>query len=132
MERHGLASATFVGHSLGTMYLAWLARLQPHLLASCVFIDPIVFLLHQHNVAQAFLYSRPSKANFKGHVEHAVRRKTLCPNCGLRIARSVGATWCSRWVGRSPVWHPPRKWGPCKLTSSSTTTRGGRAPAPPR
>jgi pimeloyl-ACP methyl ester carboxylesterase len=70
MERHGLASATFVGHSLGTMYLAWLARLQPHLLASCVFIDPIVFLLHQHNVAQAFLYSRPSKANFKGHVEH--------------------------------------------------------------
>lgn len=41
MARHGMSSATFIGHSLGTVYLAWLARLQPQLLASCVFIDPI-------------------------------------------------------------------------------------------
>ena len=68
--RHGIASATFVGHSLGTVYLAWLARLQPQLLASCVFIDPIVFLLHHHKVAQSFLYSRPDSRNFRGHVEH--------------------------------------------------------------
>ena len=69
MAAHGLTKATFVGHSLGTVYLAWLARLQPQLLASCVFIDPIVFLLHQHKVAQSFLYSRPDKDNTKGHVE---------------------------------------------------------------
>lgn len=59
MARHGIEHATFVGHSLGTIYLSWLARRRPDLLASCVFIDPIVFLLHHHNVAQSFLYSRP-------------------------------------------------------------------------
>ena len=31
-------------------------------LASCVFIDPIVFLLHQPKVAQQFLYMRPKDA----------------------------------------------------------------------
>ena len=69
LHRHGIQSATFVGHSLGTIYLAWLARLKPHLLASCVFIDPIVFLLHHHKVAQSFLYSRPLKQDAKAKVE---------------------------------------------------------------
>ena len=50
MARHQLKSATFIGHSLGTVYLSWLAKLRPELLASCVFIDPIVFLLHQRKV----------------------------------------------------------------------------------
>lgn len=59
MGRHDLTSATFVGHSLGTVYLSWVAQLKPHLLASAVFIDPIVFLLHQPKVAHSFLYSEP-------------------------------------------------------------------------
>lgn len=70
MAHHGIMRATFVGHSLGTVYLAWLARRRPDLLASCVFIDPIVFLLHHHNVAQAFLYSRPERSN---HLEKVMR-----------------------------------------------------------
>ena len=76
MAKHGMQSATFIGHSLGTVYLAWLARLQPQLLASAVFIDPIVFLLHHHKVAQSFLYSRPEKTNFRGHVG-------ACPSAAL-------------------------------------------------
>ena len=69
MDRHGIERATFVGHSLGTIYLAWMARTQPARLASCVFIDPIVFLLHHHKVAQSFLYSRPQKRDALGAVE---------------------------------------------------------------
>jgi len=59
MHTHGLPSATFVGHSLGTVYLSWVAQLQPSLLASAVFLDPIVFLLHQPKVAFNFLYAEP-------------------------------------------------------------------------
>jgi hypothetical protein len=69
MARHGIAKATFVGHSLGTIYLAWMTRKRPELLASCVFIDPIVFLLHHHKVAQSFLYSRPQKRDALAAVE---------------------------------------------------------------
>ena len=59
MTRHGINSATFVGHSLGTVYLSWVAQQRPQLMASCVFIDPIVFLLHQPKVATNFLYAKP-------------------------------------------------------------------------
>ena len=62
MERHHLMAATFVGHSLGTVYLSWVAQLAPQLIASAVFIDPIVFLLHQPKVAQSFLYDKPHDA----------------------------------------------------------------------
>ena len=58
MARHQLRNATFIGHSLGTVYLSWIAKLRPDLLASCVFIDPIVFLLHQRKVRR----HRPMRA----------------------------------------------------------------------
>ena len=58
----GFRAATFVGHSLGTVYLSWVARLRPSLIASAVFIDPIVFLLHHHKVAHNFMYEKPSDA----------------------------------------------------------------------
>ena len=58
LRRHGLRNATFVGHSLGTITLAWLTRRRPKLVASSVFIDPICFLLHHAAVSRSFLYSR--------------------------------------------------------------------------
>lgn len=70
MAAHDMTQATFVGHSLGTIYLAWLARLRPSLLASLVFIDPITFLLHHHKVAQSFIYSRPEPGSMQGRCEH--------------------------------------------------------------
>jgi len=60
LGRHGIKAATFVGHSLGSVYLSWMARMKPHLLASAVFIDPIVFMLHHYKVADSFLYDRSS------------------------------------------------------------------------
>ena len=60
MGSHGIRAATFVGHSLGSVYLSWVAQLRPQLIASAVFVDPIVFLLHHHKVAHAFLYEQPT------------------------------------------------------------------------
>lgn len=78
-----------MGHSLGTIYLSWVARLRPSLLASAVFIDPICFLLHHSKasrrfwklmrcacsclllllqVARSFLYSQPE--GIESSVEH--------------------------------------------------------------
>ena len=62
MRRHGIATATFVGHSLGSVYLSWVAKLRPDLASSFVFIDPIVFLLHHVKVAHSFLYETPRGA----------------------------------------------------------------------
>ena len=55
MRRHGIATATFVGHSLGSVYLSWVAKLRPDLASSFVFIDPIVFLLHHVKVSPLYL-----------------------------------------------------------------------------
>jgi len=68
LRRHNIQAATFVGHSLGTIYLSWVARLRPSLLASAVFIDPICFLLHHSKVARSFLYSQPE--GIESSVEH--------------------------------------------------------------
>ena len=65
MARHQMPRATFVGHSLGTVYMSWVAKLRPELLASCVFIDPIVFLLHQRKV-------RPPAQRFMPCIPHLV------------------------------------------------------------
>lgn len=62
MDARGIRAATFVGHSLGSVYLSWVAQLRPHLIASAVFIDPIVFLLHHQKVAHQFLYKRSETA----------------------------------------------------------------------
>jgi len=62
MGNHGIRAATFVGHSLGSVYLSWVAQLRPQLIASAVFVDPIVFLLHHHKVAHAFLYEEPTSS----------------------------------------------------------------------
>jgi len=68
LQRHNIHAATFVGHSLGTIYLSWVARLRPELLASAVFLDPICFLLHHSKVCANFLYAKP--ADDQADLEH--------------------------------------------------------------
>jgi len=69
LHGHGIRAATFVGHSLGSVYVAWVARLRPQLLASAVFIDPIVFMLHHHKVAKQFLYEGGARTSALSTVE---------------------------------------------------------------
>jgi len=76
MEEQGMRAATFVGHSLGSVYLSWVAQLRPQLIASAVFIDPIVFLLHHQKVAHKFLYDKPhtTRASVESYFVKSERR----------------------------------------------------------
>ena len=51
-----------LGTHAGSIYISWAARMAPALIASAVFIDPIVFMLHQPKVAHEFLY-RPKTSD---------------------------------------------------------------------
>ena len=92
MKRHGIPSATFVGHSLGSVYLSWVIRLRPNLVASAVFVDPIVFLLHHHKVRRA---SAPSATYPRLHSPPPTRAASATLRLHLRHlpAPAPPATW---------------------------------------
>jgi hypothetical protein len=48
-----------VGHSFGSVPVAWLIQKVPHLVGSTVLIDPVCFLLFLPDVAYNFLYRKP-------------------------------------------------------------------------
>lgn len=56
----GHASAHFVGHSFGSLPLAWMARKAPSFVSMMTFIDPVCFLLVKPDVCYNFMYRRPS------------------------------------------------------------------------
>lgn len=49
-------SAHFVGHSFGSLLLAWVARRAPHIMRCATFIDPVCFLLIKPDVCYNFMY----------------------------------------------------------------------------
>ncbi|KAJ3146284.1 hypothetical protein HDU86_000500, partial [Geranomyces michiganensis] len=52
--------AAFVGHSLGTACISWMLHHKPDIVASTVFLDPVVFLLVDPSVAYNFVYRPPT------------------------------------------------------------------------
>lgn len=56
----GHSSAHFVGHSFGTLPLAWMVRLAPSRVSMATFIDPVCFLIIKPDVCYNFIYRRPS------------------------------------------------------------------------
>ena len=54
--------AHFVGHSFGSLVLAWIARFRPDMACQFTFCDPVCFLLCKHDVAYNFLYKSPTNA----------------------------------------------------------------------
>mmetsp|Transcript_41060 Transcript_41060/g.113097 ORF Transcript_41060/g.113097 Transcript_41060/m.113097 type:complete len:639 (-) Transcript_41060:65-1981(-) len=50
----------FVGHSFGTLPIAWMVRRAPDLVSMATFIDPVCFLIIKPDVCYNFLYKRPS------------------------------------------------------------------------
>lgn len=56
----GFASANFVGHSFGSIPMAWMARKAPEFVSSMTFIDPVCFLLVKPDVCYNFVYREPS------------------------------------------------------------------------
>lgn len=56
----GFTSAHFVGHSFGSLPLAWMARKAPGFVSMMTFIDPVCFLLVKPDVCYNFMYRRPT------------------------------------------------------------------------
>lgn len=55
----GHDNAHFVGHSFGSVVLAWVARRAPELMCMATFIDPVCFLLIKPDVCYNFIYRQP-------------------------------------------------------------------------
>ena len=62
LHRHRIASATFAGHSLGSVPVTWMAALAPQAVGQVLLLDPVCLLLSLPHVATNFLYRRPSNA----------------------------------------------------------------------
>lgn len=60
MQQLGLPPALWVCHSLGTFVFAGINRLKPHLIDSCVLIDPVCFMLWEATTMKNFCYCDPS------------------------------------------------------------------------
>lgn len=56
----GEPRAHFVGHSFGSLLLAWMVRTRPDLVSMTTFIDPVCFLLVKPDVCYNFMYRRPA------------------------------------------------------------------------
>ncbi|KAG9403766.1 hypothetical protein AC1031_005260 [Aphanomyces cochlioides] len=66
LEQHGIASAHWMGHSLGTVPCSWVAQDMPRLVSHVTMIDPIVFGLWPTDVCFNFLYRHPLKQASNG------------------------------------------------------------------
>jgi len=55
----GVQSATFLGHSYGTIPLSWILRQHPNVVDNAVFIDPVCFELSEPDIIYNFCYKSP-------------------------------------------------------------------------
>ena len=55
--------ATLVGHSFGSLILSWMVQSRPDRVSNCIFLDPIVFQLHQKDVLFNFHMNRVDHRN---------------------------------------------------------------------
>lgn len=60
MQQLHLPAAQWVCHSLGTFVFAGINRLKPHLIDSCVLVDPVCFLLWEATTMNNFCYCIPT------------------------------------------------------------------------
>jgi len=56
----GFSAAHFIGHSFGSLPLAWMVRRAPSLVNMATFIDPVCFLIIKPDVCYNFIYKKPS------------------------------------------------------------------------
>mmetsp|Transcript_28213 Transcript_28213/g.64826 ORF Transcript_28213/g.64826 Transcript_28213/m.64826 type:complete len:1022 (-) Transcript_28213:118-3183(-) len=55
-----IEQAVFVGHSLGSTYIAQIARNRPAMIAGAVFIDPVCFLMHHPEITYEMVFRKCS------------------------------------------------------------------------
>lgn len=59
LNKHGVDKCVAVGHSFGSMPVAWLLRQHPGRIPRCVLIDPVSIFLNLPDVCVNFLYREP-------------------------------------------------------------------------
>lgn len=81
LDTWGFDTATFVGHSYGSILLSWMVQHAPDRVASVVFIDPVVIMLNLKSTLYNFLYKHAGEggkiSDLVGselYLNHALRR----------------------------------------------------------
>mmetsp|Transcript_81808 Transcript_81808/g.231875 ORF Transcript_81808/g.231875 Transcript_81808/m.231875 type:complete len:456 (-) Transcript_81808:549-1916(-) len=59
LEAHGVDRCIAVGHSFGSLPVAWLIRQHPGKVSRCVLVDPVALFLNLPDVCVNFLYRQP-------------------------------------------------------------------------
>jgi len=73
-EDHTCRPAVFIGHSYGTLSLAWFVKYHPSMIARLVFIDPICFLLFTYELSYKFFH-RPLTSALHHIMDYWVARE---------------------------------------------------------
>jgi hypothetical protein len=59
LERHAFEKAAFVGHSFGSISVAWVRKMRPQIVDSMMLMDPVCLCLCWPKVAYNFIYKSP-------------------------------------------------------------------------
>lgn len=78
MRVHKVDDATFMGHSFGSICVAWMVKNRPHRVHKAIFLDPVVFLLFLPKICTSFVYSQPSwRAGVLEWIVHFLGKREL-------------------------------------------------------
>jgi pimeloyl-ACP methyl ester carboxylesterase len=86
LASHGYLTATWMGHSYGTSWLAYMCKFAPKVVSALLFLDPICFCLHVPYLTKQFVYVRPDP----GTISYMVRTDIIV---NWTIQRSFPWAW---------------------------------------
>eukprot|EP00546_Thalassionema_frauenfeldii_P021929 CAMPEP_0178895696 /NCGR_PEP_ID=MMETSP0786-20121207/733_1 /TAXON_ID=186022 /ORGANISM="Thalassionema frauenfeldii, Strain CCMP 1798" /LENGTH=638 /DNA_ID=CAMNT_0020565961 /DNA_START=177 /DNA_END=2090 /DNA_ORIENTATION=- len=86
LAKHGYLRASFIGHSYGTTWLAYMCKYASHAIAALLFLDPICFCLHLPRLTKQFVYHQPDI----GTIAYMVRTDIIV---NWTIQRSFPWSW---------------------------------------
>lgn len=65
LQSHGIQRCVALGHSFGSLPIAWLLRQHPSLLSRTILVDPVAMYLNLPDVCVNFLYKKPKSLSGK-------------------------------------------------------------------
>mmetsp|Transcript_19693 Transcript_19693/g.29219 ORF Transcript_19693/g.29219 Transcript_19693/m.29219 type:complete len:793 (+) Transcript_19693:2-2380(+) len=86
LAKHGYLRASFIGHSYGTTWLAYMCKYAAHAIAALLFLDPVCFCLHLPRLTKQFVYHQPDI----GTIAYFVRTDVIV---NWTIQRSFPWSW---------------------------------------
>jgi len=83
LQEHGVQRCVAVGHSFGSLPVAWLVRNYPNQISRCVLVDPVCMLLNLPDVCVNFLYKHP-RTLFSKVIRYVGAREFGVARCLMR------------------------------------------------